>query len=397
METGHCAPKPQITERHPVPYKDPGDGGLVLSRLNPPWIPVQSSLPADPVERRVKGGLVQIGGLERVRLGVFPTPLQELGNLGARLGGPRLFVKRDDLSGLGLGGNKLRKLEYAFAEARRLEATTVITSGAIQSNHVRLTAAAANKLGLSCHAVLRGEAPERATGNFLVDRILGVSSIRFVSGEVRVTSKAGGSPVDIEAERLAEELRGAGEVPYVIPNGCKALHGALGYAGCVLEIVTQLRERGLPVDAVVAGCGTSSTQTGLILGSWLYTQAEMSVVGISISGGSVDLCARIDAQLDEAVTHLGIPRSGDRESIVVLDDFVGEGYGVPTEGMKEAVRLVARTEGILLDPVYTGKAMAGLISWVREGRFASDQTVVFLHTGGAPGLFAESQAETFQA
>lgn len=339
---------------------------------------------------------MQIGALDRIPLGTFPTPMQELTRLTERLGGPRLFVKRDDMTGLGLGGNKLRKLEYALAEARALGATTILTIGGPQSNHVRLTTAAANRLGLKTVLVLRGEKPRRATGNLLIDRILGAAEIHFVGAEGFPSKGELDRIADAEADRIATRLRAEGEIPYIIPNGCRAIHGAFGYAGCMLEVVSQLRALQLAPTAIVSAVGTSSTLTGLILGSYLYTQGETEILGISVANPADPLTERIAAQLDEAVERLELDLTIPRSAIRILDDYVGAGYGQPTDAMRDAVLLTARTEGIVLDPVYTGKAMAGLIDLIEDGRFAEDDVVVFLHTGGVPGLFADPQMEAFQ-
>lgn len=340
---------------------------------------------------------MQIGKLDRIAIGTFPTPIQELRNLSERLGGPRLFIKRDDLTGLGLGGNKLRKLEYALAEARARNATTVITTGAPQSNHVRLTTAAANRLGLKTVLVLRGDEPQLATGNLLIDKILGPAEIHFVGAD--------GYPSKAELDRIADEktaqiaarLELEGETPYIIPNGCRAIHGAFGYARCVLETVTQLQAAGLAPDAIVTAVGTSSTLTGLVLGSHLYAQGEIDVIGISVANPADAVTTRVAAQLAEAVERLELDRAIPESSIEVLDEYIGNGYQVPTDAMLEAVLLTARAEGIVLDPVYTGKAMSGLIDLTRQGRFAERDVVVFLHTGGATGLFADTQIATFQS
>jgi L-cysteate sulfo-lyase len=339
---------------------------------------------------------MQISKLPRVRLGEFPTPLQPLTNLSHALGGPRLFIKRDDLSGLGLGGNKLRKLEFALADAVERGATSVLTVGGVQSNHTRLTTAAANRLGLKTYLLLRGEKPDRATGNLLIDEILGAREIRFVPGLVQVTREKVSPAIDDAVRTWLEALQRQGETPYYIPNGCSAFHGAVGYAGCVLEIVEQLRALQDAPDAIVAACGTSSTQTGLIVGSALHTHNEVAVHGISVAGSSDDLEHRIAGQLREAWDTLGLAPPIPEDRILVHDVYVGEGYGRPTDAMREAVLLLARTEGIVLDPVYTGKAMAGLIDLVRSGHFGKRDAVVFLHTGGAPGLFAAEHLTLFQ-
>jgi D-cysteine desulfhydrase family pyridoxal phosphate-dependent enzyme len=305
-------------------------------------------------------------------------------------------MKRDDLNGLGLGGNKLRKLEYAMAEAQEQGAGAVITTGAVQSNHCRLVTAAANRLGLKTYLVLRGEEPELATGNLLVDKILGAAEIHYVPNTGAYgDAKEGGSPVERTVRELEERLRSEGEIPYYIPNGCRPLHGALGYAGCVREVIDQLFWRNLAPDCFITACGSTSTQVGLILGSELYCQGMAKVVGISISGPREKLVEKIGQALAEAHAFLGLLREVTQD-IEVYDDYIGEGYGLPTPAMREAVKLLARKEGIILDPVYTGKAMAGLLDLIQKGLFRQGDVVVFIHTGGIPGLFASEQLATFQ-
>ncbi len=334
---------------------------------------------------------MQIGHVERTKLALLPSPLQELPALSRALAGPRVFVKRDDLTGLALGGNKLRKLEYAMAEARRSSATCVITSGAVQSNHCRLTVAACRVVGLPCHLVLGGSPPDQPGGNLLLDGVLGAASVRFVPrtpAQKDPPSRPG--PVQHAVDLLRAELEERGERPYVIPNGCRSLHGALGYAPCVREIGCQLHERNLAPDWVVTACGTASTQCGLILGSELYCGGEARVLGISVSRAGDVLARRIAEGLDEAYAFLG--RLEPEHEITIHDAYVGPGYGLPTPEMLEAVHLAARLEGLILDPVYTGKAMAGMVDLARQGLFRRGEVVVFLHTGGIPGLFAPEQA-----
>lgn len=338
---------------------------------------------------------MQLGGIPRLHLGEFPTPLQELKNLGRELGGPRIFVKRDDQTGLGLGGNKLRKLEYALAEAAAQGATAVITVGGPQSNHLRLTTAACNKLGLKTVLVIRGKLPEKPSGNLLIDHILGPSEIHYVGADGFPSKGELDRVADEKAEEIAERLRSEGEVPYFIPNGCRAIHGAMGYAGCVLELVGQFRDRQLSPTAVFTAVGTSSTYTGLVLGAHLFTQDQLSIVGISVANASDIVSERVVRQLNEAAEAFKLKTKVSREAIVVLDQYVGDGYGIPTTAMKEAVLMTARAEGVLLDPVYTGKAMAGLIDRVRAGDYTNDDVVVLLHTGGTPALFADSQIDAF--
>jgi len=338
---------------------------------------------------------MQLGGIPRLHLGEFPTPLQELKNLAQKLGGPRIFVKRDDQTGLGLGGNKLRKLEYALAEAVAQGATAVITVGGPQSNHIRLTTAACNKLGLKTILVIRGKLPKKPSGNLLIDHILGPSEIHYVGSDGFPSKGELDRVADEKAEEVAERLRTEGEIPYFVPNGCRAIHGSMGYASCVLEMVGQFRSLQLAPTAVFTAVGTSSTHTGLILGAHLFAQDQLDIVGISVANAADVVSERVGRQLDEAVEVFELQSRIPREAIVILDQYVGDGYGVPTPAMKEAVLLTARTEGILLDPVYTGKAMAGLIDRVRAGDYSREDVVVLLHTGGTPALFADTQIDTF--
>ena len=230
----------------------------------------------------------------------------------------------------------------------------------------------------------------------MIDRILGVERIDFVDAPSYADKDEAKRRVELRVEELLEELRQDGEIPYYIPNGCKAIHGALGYSNCVLELVGQLRKRHLVADAIVTACGTTSTQIGLVLGSHLYAQGEIEVLGVSISSDKATLEGRLAEGLKEAASLLVLKQAIPREAMTVFDEYVGDGYGVPTNAMVEAVKLVAQTEGIVLDPVYTGKAMAGLIDLIQKGRFNKHDVVVFLHTGGIPGLFAERQTEAFQ-
>lgn len=338
---------------------------------------------------------MQILEVPRIPLGSWPTPLEELRNLTRALGGPRIFMKREDLCGIALGGNKIRKLEYALAEAKSQGATALVTSGAVQSNHVRLTIACANRLGLKTFVVLRGEKPAFPTGNLLLDHILGTAEIHWVDPKDYATREELVRATERRAELLAEDLRRRGEVPYVIPNGCKPLHSAFAYATCVLELLEQMRALNLAPDVIVTACGTAGTQTGLILGSLLFAQGQVRVVGISVSGKAEALRERIKRNLEEALRFLDLDLRVPESAIEVYDDYIGPGYAVPTPQMREAVELVARSEGILLDPVYTGKAMAGLVDLVRRGVFQKAKTVIFLHTGGVPALFADTQAPTF--
>ena len=318
----------------------------------------------------------------RVRFAHLPTPLEPMPNLTRLLGGPELYVKRDDCTGLASGGNKTRKLEFLIGDALAQGADTVITHGAVQSNHVRQTAAAACKSGLRCAALLErrvpGHGPEyETTGNVLLDRLFG-AEVRFVAAD---------TDMDAACAELAEEIRAKGGRPYAIPGGGSNAVGALGYVNAALELLQQANDLGLRIDCVVHGTGSTGTQGGLVCG------LEGANAGIDVLG----ICVRRPAPAQEEAVyrtasataeHLGIRGGLERVRVKANDDYVGRGYGMPTAGTLEAIRLAALHEGLLLDPVYTGKAMAGLIDLCRKGFFAKDQNVVFLHTGGAAALFA---------
>jgi L-cysteate sulfo-lyase len=318
----------------------------------------------------------------RLRFAHVPTPLEPMANLTRLLGGPQLYVKRDDCTGLATGGNKTRKLEFLIADALAQGADTVITHGAVQSNHVRQTAAAACRYGLSCAALLErrvpGHGPEyEVTGNVLFDRLFG-AELRLVEA---------GTDMDGACAELAEEIQGRGGKPYYIPGGGSNAVGAFGYVDAALELLTQANAIGLRIDGVVHGTGSTGTQGGLVCGLE-GANSGIDVLGICVSRPAA---AQIDAVYETAsatAAHVGIKGGLDRGRIMANGDYVGPGYGIPTAGTIEAIRLAARHEGLLLDPVYTGKAMAGLIDLCRQGFFDKDQNIVFLHTGGSAALFA---------
>ena len=297
------------------------------------------------------------------------------------LGGPRLFVKRDDCTGLAGGGNKTRKLEYLIADALREGADTVITQGATQSNHARQTAAAAAIHGLRCLVILEdrtGFADEeyRGSGNVFLDELLGAQVLRA----------PGGADMDAAMATAADELRAAGRRPYIIPGGGSNPVGALGYVQCAMEMVQQANERGLKIDCIVHGTGSSGTQAGLVAGLEAM-RADVPVLGISVRARAEPQIDKVHGLAIATAARLAPGAEVRRDRVRVDDRFVGQGYGLPTEGMVEALRMAARTEGLLLDPVYSGKAMAGLIQLVREGFWPADANVVFLHTGGSAALF----------
>ena len=323
---------------------------------------------------------MQFAGFPRVRLAHLPTPLEEMKNFSKALDGPRLFVKRDDSTGLGFGGNKIRKLEFLMGEALERKADTVITTGGVQSNHARQTAAAAKKLGMEAILLLRGEQPEEGKGNLLLDRILG-AQVRFVQASDFLE-------VDQAAYELGSELEASGKRPYVIPLGGSTPTGSLGYAAAALEIVGQIQEMGLRVDTVVVANGSAGTQAGLVLG-FKALNSGILVIGISVSRSRDALSAQVLDLGNRTAEKLGVEIRLDPEDVVVYQDYVGAGYAIPTKEGVAAIKLLARTEGLFLDPVYTSKAMAGLIDLIEKGVLKKEQNVLFMHTGGSPGLFVD--------
>ena len=318
--------------------------------------------------------------LERVPLAHTPTPLEPLPRLAEHLGGPALYVKRDDGTGLAFGGNKTRKLEFLMADALAHGADTVITVGGVQSNHVRQTVAAAAKLGLKAEAVLCDivEGRDREyfqSGNVLLDRLMG-ATVHVIEASVDATGYM---------EDLAETVRRRGGTPYIVPMGGSNPIGALGYVRCAEEIAAQGADIG--VTHVIHATGSAGTQSGLAGGlAALGSSLVLLSIGVKPSNGAVrrDVEAIVPGVLD----LLGVEAEVPAAHFHVNEDYSGPGYGLPTDEMIEAVTTVARLEGLLLDPVYTGKAMAGLFDLARTGMLGAEDTVVFVHTGGAPGLFA---------
>lgn len=312
----------------------------------------------------------------RTSLAHLPTPIEHLPRLSARLGGPEIFVKRDDATGLALGGNKVRKLEFLLGDALAGSADTLITCGAPQSNHCRQTAAAAARSGLACHLVLQDRVahPDRAlylaSGNMLLDRLAG-AELHLVAAD---------ADVDRAMAAIADRVRAAGGRPYVVPLGGSSPMGVLGYVDAAAELRRQSDAAGLAVDAVVVAAGSGGTQAGLIAGG------APGVVGICIGDPAAKMRPAIAGLAADACRLAGIAVPTDLR-VDIRDGFVGPGYAQPTPGMVEAVRLCGELEGLILDPVYTGKAMAGLIAMIRSGELARGQTVVFMHTGGTPTLF----------
>lgn len=322
------------------------------------------------------------GALPRLPL-TQPTPLMRLERLGAALGDINLYIKRDDIGALGGGGNKLRKLEFLIPPALEQGCDTLITFGALQSNHARLTAAVAARLGLKCHLilsrkVLRSGPHYEHGGNLVLDTLFG-AQLHYLEAEADPLAYC---------DQLQGELRASGHKPWVIPFGGSDAHGALGHVACVEEIENQARDLGLTFDHLVHASGSGGTQAGLMIGAALH-DAPFSILGVSVMNPEAQLREVVSGIVRDASLLLEAPGLQTLEP-EVDDGFIGAGYGLVHESTREALSLMATTEGVLLDPVYTGKAFAGLIGRVRDGRIKQGSNVVFLHTGGVPGLFAYS-------
>ncbi len=317
----------------------------------------------------------------RVKLCHAPTPLEFMPNLTKHLGGPQLWIKRDDCTGVATGGNKNRKLEYLLGEALAQGADHIVTQGAVQSNHVRQTAACAAKLGLKCSVVLEhriqtNDSDYLDSGNVLMDRLMGV----------QIEYRPGGTDMQAAIEEVGERLAASGAKPYVIPGGGSNATGALGYAHVALELLAQANEIGLRIDRLVHATGSAGTQAGLVAGLEALNSG-IRVLGIGVRLPKDRQEANVFKLAQATAEKLGLKDGIRREAVEANCDYVGDGYGIPTQGMAEAVTMLARMEGIFLDPVYSGKGMAGLIDLVRKKQFGPDENIVFLHTGGQVGLF----------
>lgn len=327
---------------------------------------------------------LQLSHLPRVKLATLPTPLEDMVNLSQKLGGPRILIKRDDLTGLATGGNKTRKLEFLLGDAKHQNANVVVTGANPQSNHARQTAAAANKLGMHAVLLLNGEEPSEISGNLLLDKIFG-AELRFV----------GGTEEDLhpKMERVAQELRNAGQRPYVITHYGSVPIGILGYISAMEEIIHQANQMQVKIDHLIVSSG-GGTHAGLCLGGKAMN-ADLEITGIAISRRTLSWDVEVAQLVNETAEYLGLDLRMTPQEITVLNDYAGSGFAIPYPEMVEAIKLVAKAEGILLDPVYTGKVMAGLIDLVRQGAFHKGETVLFVHTGGIPTLFAPEYRKLF--
>lgn len=334
---------------------------------------------------------MHISRFPRVSLAHLPTPLELLPRLSEALGGPNIYIKRDDCTGLATGGNKTRKLEFSMGEAVSLGADTIVSVGAVQSNHMRQTAAAACKLGMKCELLFENRVTNPDddylhSGNVLLDRMYGANIREFAKG----------SDFDAEMEAVADEVRSAGGKPYIIPGGASNVVGALGYVNCALELVTQANDMGLVIDHIVHATGSAGTQAGLLVGLHAM-HANIPLLGIGVNVDRATQESRVYDLAVETADYIGAPGVVERDDVIANCEYVGEGYGVPTAAMNDAVLKLARLEGILADPVYSGKGLAGMFDLLGSGYFAAADNIVFVHTGGSAALFAYRGQMTLDA
>ena len=317
----------------------------------------------------------------RVFLAHLPTPLERLDRLSKELGGVEIWIKRDDCTGLSTGGTKTRKLEFLMAEAQAMGADTVMTQGATQSNHARQTAAFSAKLGMACHILLEdrtgsNDANYNGNGNVLLDHLHGATT----------SKRAGGMDMAAEMDLVADRLRAEGRKVYIIPGGGSNATGALGYVNCAFELVSQANDRGMVIDHLVTATGSAGTQAGLITGLKAIN-ARIPLTGIGVRAPKEKQEENVYNLALKTAEKLGCPGVVTRGDVVADSSYVGSGYGIPREDTLEAIRMFAQLEGLLLDPVYSGKGAAGLIDYCRTGKFKKGERVVFLHTGGSAALF----------
>ncbi len=322
-----------------------------------------------------------LSNFPRVGLAHLPTPFEPLNALSEHLGGPKIWAKRDDCTGLAGGGNKTRKLEFLIGDALSKGADTIVTVGATQSNHVRQSVAAAAKVGLKAEvllerAVIRDEAYAN-NGNIMLDHLLGA----------KVHECDASADLNLDGQLFAMKLAEQGHTPYFIPMGGSSVVGALGYTSCIFELMDDADNNGINIDGIVHASSSQGTQAGLLAGL-IAAESTIPVYGISVGRDQTELSAMVLELTEQTLEYAGLTKTIDSSSVICSDKFCAPGYGEPNSGMIEAVQLCAQLEGVLLDPVYTGKAMAGLISMIRDGQFKQDQNIVFIHTGGQTALHA---------
>jgi L-cysteate sulfo-lyase len=324
---------------------------------------------------------MNIAQFPRLHFAHLPTPLEPLERLSKYLGGPRIWIKRDDCTGLAGGGNKTRKLEFLIADALLHDADVIITQGATQSNHTRQTAAIAAQYGMTCHVLLEDRTASQDVdynfnGNVLLDEIFGAHLYRY----------PGGTDMNQGMQELSEQLKQQGHRPYIIPGGGSNPIGALGYVNAFLELNQQLNDRSLHVTHLVHGTGSAGTQAGLVAAK-AGINSDIEVLGIGVRAPHDVQAQNVLNLAQKTAQYIALNDLVGEQHVKVNCNYVGEGYGIPSVQTLEAISLTAQLQGILLDPVYSGKAMAGLIDLIRKGSFAESDNVVFLHTGGSQALF----------
>jgi D-cysteine desulfhydrase len=338
-------------------------------------------------KRNIQRAIAHLATIPQVHCGCYPTPIEELPRLRATLGGgPRLLVKRDDYTGPGLGGNKVRKLEYVLAQAVADGAEVAITIGGENSNHARITAVLCARLGLRCILVLNTVSPNaEAAGlkpaSLYLDELLGAEIHRVGSREERAPRMAA----------IAGSLRREGKRVVEIPLGASIPLGALGYVRAAQEAAMQLQAMGARVDYIFHSSSSGGTQAGLEAGCQLFGLDEVQIIGVSPDDPAAVISAEVARIIGGIGEMLGLPAGALRDEVTILDQHIGPGYGLETPESEEAIRMLARAEGIFLDPVYTAKAMAALIDWVRRGQFTERETILFWHTGGQIAMFYAPQ------
>ena len=319
----------------------------------------------------------------RINLANLPTPIEKLGRISKEWGGPEIHVKRDDFTGIALSGNKIRKLEFVIAEAKKRDADLLITCGGIQSNHARATAVAATKIGMASYLVLRGEPTKEKDGNVLLDLLVG-TRIKYITPEDYSTR------VDEIMNELADDLKKEGFNAFIIPEGASDGIGTIGYLAAVEEIAVQIKDSGVDYDYVVCAVGSGGTYAGLLLGQKLLDQ-KFQVLGFNVCDDEEYFVNKIDKISQEAINLYQLPTSIKKSEIKIIDGYVGEGYALNRPEEIELIKHVAKTEGLILDPVYTGKAMFGLRDQILKGKFKKSDKILFIHTGGLFGMFPKKE------
>jgi len=322
----------------------------------------------------------RIERLPRIKLANLPTPLESMPRLSKRLGGPKLWIKRDDLTGLVVGGNKVRKLEFEMAEALEKKVDVIVSGGVVQSNHAFATLAATRKLGMKAVLLLRGKKPRDYDGNLFLDNVFG-AEIEFIRDNREQAAK--------RTKKIVEKLKSEGHSPHIVPFSSPL--GSVGYVNALLELLLQAKNIGIKIDYIVHAAGSGGTQAGLVVGNKAL-KAGIDIIGISPEPDEGGFLVNTTEKIaDECAQLLGLGLPIERKDITILYDYVGEGYGIVTKEITETIRRIAETEGVLLDPVYTVKAMKGLMGLIEQGRFDKRKNIVFLHTGGIPAIFAHKK------